>query len=108
MYQKFIDEAIWLLESAGCIPKSLSLWTAPVIVVQKKPDPLHPDKEQLHMVLDHQLPNKSINAACNRYNNNFILTFAKHNNNTDLLARLYNGKIFSSLWALYGKNTYTT
>ena len=38
-YQKCFNEEINLLENAGCISKSLSLWAASVIIVPKKPDP---------------------------------------------------------------------
>ena len=41
-YQKFTDKEIQLLENAGCISKSFSLWVAPVIKVPKNPDPLNP------------------------------------------------------------------
>ena len=41
-YQKLINEEIQLLESESYILKSLSLWAAPVNVVSRIPDPLHP------------------------------------------------------------------
>ena len=41
-YQKFIDEEIGLLENAGCISKSLSLWPILGLIVPTKPDPLNP------------------------------------------------------------------
>ena len=34
-YHTFVDEEITLLENAGCMSKSLSLWTASVIIVPK-------------------------------------------------------------------------
>ena len=59
----FIDEEIRVLENAGCISKSLSLWAIPVIIIPKKPDPLNLQKQQIHLVLDYWSLNKSINAA---------------------------------------------
>ena len=73
-YQKLIDEEIQLLEIACCILKSLSLWTAPVIVIPKKRD-----KPQLCLVLDYWLLNKSINTA---HNGNKVILYlppVKHN-----------------------------
>ena len=43
--QSFINEEIQLLESAGCISKSLSPLAAPVIAVPKKLYSLFPDKQ---------------------------------------------------------------
>ena len=34
-YQKFVNKEIGLLEDAGCISKSLSLWEAPLIIFPK-------------------------------------------------------------------------
>ena len=54
-HQKFVSEEICLLENAGCILQSLSLWTAQVIIVTKTPDPSHPNKQQLCLALNSQL-----------------------------------------------------
>ena len=53
-YQKFMGREIRLLENEGCISKSVSPWVAQVIIVPKKQDPLNPQKQQLHLVLDYQ------------------------------------------------------
>ena len=58
------------------------------------PDPVHPEKPQLHLVSDYHLLNKSINSA---YNGNKIISCYPLLNITDLLVRLQNCKIFSSL-----------
>ena len=50
---KFIDEETQLLENSGCISKSVNQWAAPVIVVPKKPDPLHLNQQQLCSVLNY-------------------------------------------------------
>ena len=89
---KFIDEEIQLLESAGCISRSLSPLAVPVTVVSKMPDPLHPDKQQLHLVPDYWLLNKSINATHNR---NEVTLYYSLPNIADLLARSCNCKILS-------------
>ena len=60
---KVVDEEIRLLENAGCISSSLSPRAAPVNIVPKKPDSFNPQKQQLHLVLDCQSFNKSINAG---------------------------------------------
>ena len=46
-YQTFANKEIRLLENEGCISKSLSPWATLVIIVPEKPDPLHPEKQQL-------------------------------------------------------------
>ena len=86
-YQKFVNEKIRLLENAGWISKSLSLWAAPVIIVPKKPDP---QKQQLHLVLDYQ----SINTA---QNGNSVISYHPLPNIRDLLTRLQKCTIFLSL-----------
>ena len=43
--QMFVNGEIKLLENAGCISKSLSLWAALVTIVLKKPDILNPHKQ---------------------------------------------------------------
>ena len=58
-----------------------------------KPDPTNPGK-QLHLVLDYCLLNKSINTA---NTGNKVLSYYPLPNITDLLERLQNCKIFSSL-----------
>ena len=94
-YQKLTDEEIWLLESSGSISKSLSPWATQVVIIPKKPDPLNPEKQQLHLVLDYSLLNKSLNAA---HNGNNVISYYPLPNFTHLLARLKNcKKIFSSL-----------
>ena len=63
-YQKISDEQIIkLLENAGCTSKSLSTWATPVIIVSKKPEPLNPQQQQPHFVLEYWTLNKPINAA---------------------------------------------
>ena len=69
-------------------------WAAPVIILPKTPDPLHPKIQQLHLVLDYHLLNKSINAVHNGKN---IISYYLLPNITDLLARLQKCKLFSSL-----------
>ena len=71
-YQKLINEEIKIFENAGCISKSLSLLATPVTIVPKKPDPLNPQKQQLHLVLDNQSLNKSINAE---HNGNSVISY---------------------------------
>ena len=48
---------------------SLSLWATPVIIGPKKPDPLNPQKQQLHLVLDYMSLNKLISAGHNGKSN---------------------------------------
>ena len=89
-YQKFIDEEIRLLEIVGYISKSLSPLAAPVIIVPKKLDPLNPQMQQLHSVLDHWSLNKSINAA---HNGIRIISYnpsAKHIRSSSKVAKVYN------------------
>ena len=93
-YQKFVDEEIKLLENAGCISKSLSPCAAPVIIVPKKSDPTSPCKQQFHLVLDYRSLNKSINTS---HNGNNVISYHFLPNIMDLLARLQNCTIFSSL-----------
>ena len=38
-YPKSINKEIWLLQNTGYIPKNLSPWAAPVIIVPKTPTP---------------------------------------------------------------------
>ena len=61
-YHKFVES---LLENAGCISQSLSVWATPVIIIPKKPDLTNCCKQQLHSVLDYRSLNNSINAAHN-------------------------------------------
>ena len=74
--------------------KSLSQWAAPVIIVPKKPGPLNPQKQQLHLVLDYQLLSKSVDTA---YNGNSVISYYPLPNIRDLLARLQKFTIFFSL-----------
>ena len=55
---------------------------------------------QLYLVLDYCLLNKSINAACNGDN---VISYYPLPNITDLLARLWKCKLFSSLDLRSGK-----
>ena len=80
--QKCVDEEIQLLENAGYKSKCLSSWAALKIIVPKKPDPLNPQKQQLHLVLDYQLVNKSINTA---HNGNSIISYYPLPNITNLI-----------------------
>ena len=93
-YQKLIDFEIKLIENADYISKSLSPWATPVIIVPKKPDPLNPYKQWLCLLLDYSSLNKPINAA---HNGNNITYYYPLPNIRDLLARLQNYTIFSSL-----------
>ena len=65
-----------------------------MITIPKNPDPLHPEKQQLHVILDYYLINKSINAA---YNGDNVISYYPLLNIIDLLARLQKCKLFSSL-----------
>ena len=65
-----------------------------MIILSKKPDPLHPEKQHLHLVLNNHLLNESINTA---HNGNKIIPYYPLPNITDLLGRLCNCKVFSSL-----------
>ena len=58
------------------------------------PDPLNPEKQELCLGLDHYLVNKSINA---KYNGKKVISFYPLLNTTELLARLWKCKFFSSL-----------
>ena len=60
----------------------------------KKPYPLNPQKQQLHLVVDYSSLNKSINAA---HNGNMVISYYPLPNIMDLLARLQNCTVFSSL-----------
>ena len=93
-YQKFIDEETCILEDAGCISKIFGPWAAPVIILPKMPDSLHPKKQQLHLILDYHLLNGSINAT---HNGNDVILYYPLLNIRDLLARLQKCKLFSSL-----------
>ena len=97
--KKFVDEEIQLSENAGCISKSLSLWAAPVIIVPKKPDPTNPCKQQLHLLLDYRSVNKSINAG---HNGDSVISYYPLPNIMDLLTRVQNCTIFSSLGLMLG------
>ena len=90
----FVDVEIKLLENAGCISKSLSLWATPVNIGLKKPDLASPCKQKLHLVLDYRSLNKSFNVT---HSGNSIISYHPLPNSTDLLARLQNCAIFSSL-----------
>ena len=82
------------LENAGSISKCLSTWASPAIIVPKKPDPLNPQKQQLHLVLDYQSLNKSVNVA---HRGNSVKSYYPLPNITYLLARLQKCTIFPSL-----------
>ena len=62
----------------------------------KEPDPLNPGKQQVCLFLDYHLLNKSVNAT---NNGKKVISYYPLPNITDLLARLWNCKIFSS-WDL--------
>ena len=90
-----VPEACWWeIKNAGCISKSLSQWAAPVIIVPNKPDPTNPCRQQLRLVLDFRSLNKLINAV---HNDNSAISYYPLPNIMDLLARLQNCTIFSSL-----------
>ena len=93
-HQTFIDEEIRLLENAGCITKHLNLWTSPVVIVPKNPDPLNPQKQQLCLVLDYWLLNKSIKSV---HNGNSVISYYPLPNIRDLLAKLQKYTLFFSL-----------
>ena len=59
-YQNFINDETKRLEEAGLIPRSLSNWSAPCMVVPKKQDPDNPREVQLRMVIDYRQLNKRI------------------------------------------------
>ena len=91
---KFVDEEIKLLEATDCIYKSLSPWAGPVIIISKKSYSNHSDKLLFWMVLDYRQLNKAIN---NVHNSDKIVSYYPLLNISDLLAKLGNYKIFSSL-----------
>ena len=93
-YQRLVNEKIRLLGNAGCMFLSLSPWTAPVIIVPKRPDPLIPQKQKLHLVRDYRSLNKSINGA---HSGNSVISYYPLPNIMDLLASLQNCTIFSSI-----------
>ena len=70
-----------------------------MILIPIRPDPLHPNKQQLCFVLDYHLLNMSINAAHNR---NKVISYCPLPNITDLLARLHNCKFFFPLYLSSG------
>ena len=74
--------------------QKFSLWATSVIRVPQKPDPLHPHKQQLCLLLDYRSFNKSINAA---HRGNSIISYYHLPNIMYLLTRLQNFTIFSSL-----------
>ena len=51
----------------------------------KNPDPLNPQKQQLHLILDYKSLNKSINVA---KHGNRVASYYPLSNITDLLTRL--------------------
>ena len=57
----------------------------------KKPDPLHPTAEQLHLVLDYHLLNKFLNVVHN------VISYYPLPNITDMLARLQKCNLLTSL-----------
>ena len=81
------------MESADCIPKSLRPLATPVIILPKKLYPSHPKNQQLHLVLDYCLLNKSINAAYSGKRVIFILSLAKLHRLISEIVEVY---IFSS------------
>ena len=93
-YQAFVNKEIKLLEIAGYMSYNLYLWAIPVIIVCKKPDPTNPCKQQLNLILEYRSLNKSINAA---HNDSSVISYYSLPNITNLLSRLQNCKIFSSL-----------
>ena len=94
-YQKLFNEEIQLLESLGCISKSLSQWANPVLIIPKKPDPFILGKQQMHLALDYCFLKFSITAS---HNGNMVISYYPLPHITDLLARLQNCKIFPSLY----------
>ena len=42
-YREFVDEDIQQLDDAGIIPRSMSDWASPILVVPKKPTPQDPN-----------------------------------------------------------------
>ena len=74
--------------------QKVSLWATLVIIVPKKPDPSNHCKQQLLLVLDYRALNEPINAA---HNGNSVISYYPLPNIMDLLARLQNCTMFSSL-----------
>ena len=93
-YQEFIDEEIKLLEVTGCISKSLSFWTAPVIIIPKKSDLTQSDKPLFQMLLDYRQVRKAKNST---HNSEKSVSYYPLTNISDLLARPVNYRKFSSL-----------
>ena len=93
-YQEFVNGEIKLLEETGCISKSISPWAAPIITVHKKSDPNQPNKPLFQMVLHYRKLNKAINST---HNSDKTVSYYPLPNISDLLAKLGNCKLFSSL-----------
>ena len=93
-YQKFVDKEIKLPEAAGYISQSLSPQAAPITKVLKKSDPNQPNKLLFWMVLDYRKLHKAINSV---HNSDRIVSYYPLPNISDLLARLGNCRILSSL-----------
>ena len=90
-YQRFVCEEIRLLENARCVHISVSPWATPVIIVPKKASPLNAQQQQLHLVLDYQSLNKSINAV---HNDNNVISYYPLPKIRDLLARFQSAPYF--------------
>ena len=93
-YQKFVGEEIQHLKSSGCISKRLSPWVTAVETIPNNPNPLNPGKQQLSLVIDYCLLNKSISAT---HNGNKVISYYPFPNITDIIAKLQKCKIYPSL-----------
>ena len=95
-FKSFIDEEIKILESTGCISKSISDWASPICIMKKKPDPSQPKKLQLRMCVDYRKVNQSLIIAHNSNIGKVVSTFPLPKIQ-ELLSRLIHCKYFSSL-----------
>ena len=95
-YRSFVEDEIKLLEDAGCISKSLSVWASPICIVREMPDPSQPHKLQLQICIDYRKVNQSLVTAHNNNNDKVVSTFPLPKIQ-ELLSRLNNCNYFSSL-----------
>ena len=93
-YQKFVVEDLRLLQNAKCISESLRPWATPAIIIQKKQEPVSPQKKHLCLVLDCWFLNELMNTA---QNGNDVMSYYFLPNTTYLLTSLPNCTIVSSL-----------
>ena len=93
-YQKFFDEEIKAVRKCRLYIQKFKPVGHSSYYSTKKWDPSNPHKQQLWCVLDYRSPNKSINMT---HDGNSIISYYPLPNITDLLARLQNCTIFSSL-----------